>query len=131
VSIANAITYGTAQTLRAAIAGEVFFPGDPGYDQGRRAWNLAVEERPAVVVVARSDIDVARAVRFARAQGLRIAPQGTGHGAQPLEPLEIPVGASALLPPASYRRLQKIKASYDPGQVVISTRPVWPARGRA
>ena len=25
--------------------------------------------------------------RYARAHGLRIAPQGTGHGAEPLEPL--------------------------------------------
>src|SRR5215469_13863802 len=84
----TAITYRTTETLRAAMAGEVFVPGDPGYDRARRAWNLAVDERPAVVVVARSDNDVARAVRFARAQGLRIAPQGTGHGAQPLEPLD-------------------------------------------
>jgi hypothetical protein len=31
---------------------------------------------------------VARAVKFARAQGIRIAPQGTGHGSLSLEPLE-------------------------------------------
>src|SRR5215472_15174348 len=88
MTTSNAVAYGAAQALRAAIAGEVFVPGDPGYDPARRAWNLAVDERPAAVVVARSDTDVARAVRFARAQGLRIAPQGTGHGAQPLEPLD-------------------------------------------
>ena len=39
--------------------------------------------------------------------------------------------ASAVLPPASYRRLQKINASYDPDQVIISAHPVWPARVRA
>src|SRR5215472_7414333 len=88
MSTSNAVTYGTIQTLRTAIAGEVFVPGDPGYDQARRAWNLAVEERPAVVVVAESAADVVQAVRFARAQGIRIAPQGTGHGAEPLEPLD-------------------------------------------
>jgi hypothetical protein len=27
--------------LRAAIAGQVFVPGEAGYDQARRAWNLA------------------------------------------------------------------------------------------
>src|SRR5262249_60852030 len=53
-----------------------------------QAWNLAVDERPAVVVEAGSAADVTRAVRFARAQGMRIAPQGTGHGAPPLEPLD-------------------------------------------
>jgi hypothetical protein len=54
----------TTETLKAAIAGQVFVPGDAGYDQGRRAWNLAVGERPAVVVDAGSAADVAQAVRI-------------------------------------------------------------------
>src|SRR5262252_249972 len=74
--------------LRAATAGQVFVPGEVGYDQARQAWNLAVDQRPAVVVEAGSAADVAQAVRFARARGMRIAPQGTGHGAGPLEPLD-------------------------------------------
>src|SRR6516225_7031697 len=81
------------EALRAAIAGQVFVPGEAGYDRARQAWNLAVDQRPAVVVEAGSAADVARAVRFARAHGMRIAPQGTGHGAGPLEPL---VGAMLL-----------------------------------
>src|SRR5262249_25807393 len=88
MNTSNAVAYGAAQTLRAAIAGEVSVPGDPGYDRARQAWNLAVDERPAVVVMAESAADVVQAVRFARAQGMRIAPQGTGHGAEPLEPLD-------------------------------------------
>src|ERR1700731_4520106 len=74
-------------TLRAAVTGDVFAPGDHGYDEARRAWNLATDERPAVVVVAGSAADVVQAVRFARSRGGRIAPQGTGHGSEPLEPL--------------------------------------------
>ena len=42
--------------------------------------------------------------------------------------VETPAAASAVLPAASYRRLQKIKASYDPGQAIISAHPVWPSR---
>jgi hypothetical protein len=42
---------------------------------------------------------------------------------------ETPAMASAVLPAASYRRLQEIKASYDPGQAIISAHPVWPSRG--
>jgi FAD/FMN-containing dehydrogenase len=76
------------ETLRAAVAGQVFVPGQTGYDQARQAWNLSVDERPSVVVVAESPVDVATAVRYARAHGMRIAPQGTGHGAAPLEPLD-------------------------------------------
>jgi len=78
----------SAETLRAAIAGEVFVPGEAGYDQARQAWNLAVDQRPSVVVAAESPADVAHAVRFAGAHGMRIAPQGTGHGAEPLESLQ-------------------------------------------
>ena len=74
--------------LRAAIAGQVFVPGGAGYDRARQAWNLAVDQRPAVVVEAGSAADVAQAVRYARAHRMRIAPQGTGHGAGPLEPLD-------------------------------------------
>ena len=76
------------QTLKAAIAGQVFVRGEAGYDQGRQAWNLAMDQRPAIVVQAESAADVAQAVRYARAHGMRIAPQGTGHGAEPLEPLD-------------------------------------------
>jgi len=37
---------------------------------------------------------------------------------------ETPASASAVLSPASYHRLQKIKASYDPDQAIISAHPV-------
>lgn len=42
--------------------------------------------------------------------------------------VETPAAASAVLPPASYERLRKIKAAYDPDGVIISVHPVWPAR---
>ena len=84
----NTPAHGTTETLRAAIVGEVFVPGEVGYDQARQAWNLAADQRPAVVVTAGSAADVARAVRFARSHGMRIAPQGTGHGSEPLESLQ-------------------------------------------
>jgi hypothetical protein len=41
---------------------------------------------------------------------------------------ETPAAASAVLPPASYHRLQKIKASYDPDQAIISAHPSGPSR---
>ena len=88
MNIKDTIAGRDLEALRAAIAGQVFVPGEAGYDQARQAWNLAVDERPAVVVVAGSAADVVQAVRYARARGMRIAPQGTGHGAAPLEPLD-------------------------------------------
>jgi len=88
MNITDTIAGRDLDTLRAAIAGHVFVPGEAGYDQARQAWNLAADQRPAVVVEAGSAADVAQAVRYAPAHGIRIAPQGTGHGAGPLEPLD-------------------------------------------
>jgi FAD binding domain len=85
----RAATIGRSSTaLRSTIAGDVFFPDDDGYDEARRAFALAADQRPAVAVLAESAADVIHSVRWARAHRLRIAPQGTGHGASPLEPLE-------------------------------------------
>src|SRR4029077_19031029 len=88
MNIKDTMTGRDLEALRAAIVGQVFVPGQAGYDQARQAWNLAVDERPGVVVVAESPADVAQAIRYARARGMRVAPQGTGHGAAPLEPLD-------------------------------------------
>jgi hypothetical protein len=67
--------------LRTAIAGDVVVPGDAGYDAARVAWNLSVDQRPAAVVLPESAGDVVAAVQAARAAGLRVAAQGTGHNA--------------------------------------------------
>ena len=77
-----------SEALQATITGEVFVPGDDGYDNARRAFFLNLDQRPSLIVLAESSADVVRAVQFARAHGRRIAPQSTGHGAAPLEPLE-------------------------------------------
>ena len=47
-------------------------------------WNLQVDEHPAAVAYPADPHEVARIVRAAAASGLRVAPQGTGHGAPPL-----------------------------------------------
>ena len=69
------------EALRARLYGEVYGPDDDGWDEARRAWNLAVDQRPAAVALPITDADVVEVVNFAREQGLRVAPQGTGHGA--------------------------------------------------
>jgi hypothetical protein len=67
------------------MAGEVFDPGDEGWDQARQAWNLTVDQRPALVAFPESADDVAAAVSFARERGLAVAAQGSGHNASPLD----------------------------------------------
>ena len=80
---------GKAYNLRSmCAAGAVLLPGDPGYDEARMPWNVAVDQRPAAVACPASADEVSEIVRAAAASGLRVAPQGTGHNAGPLGPLE-------------------------------------------
>jgi FAD binding domain len=74
-------------TLTTPPATAILTPVDPGWDDARQAWNLAVDQRPAAVAVPGSADDVVAAVGFARRRGLRVAAQATGHGAAPLGPL--------------------------------------------
>jgi FAD/FMN-containing dehydrogenase len=66
------------------IDGRVVTRDDRRYDEARQAWNLVVDQRPAAVAYPESARDVAAVVRFARANGFRVAPQATGHNAAPL-----------------------------------------------
>ena len=78
----------TLDALRDLCGGAIALPGDDGYDAARQAFNLAVDQRPAAVAYPADAEEVAAIVRAARAHGLRVAPQATGHNANPLGPLE-------------------------------------------
>jgi FAD/FMN-containing dehydrogenase len=72
----------TGNPTRTASSPDILlFPGDPGWDDARRAWNLAVDQRPAAVALPESVDDVVAVVEHARLVGLNVAVQGTGHGA--------------------------------------------------
>jgi hypothetical protein len=77
----STISPNVTATLREQVAGGVSDPSDGDWDEARRAWNLAVDQRPAVAVLPASVEETAAAIRTARASGLRVAVQGTGHGA--------------------------------------------------
>jgi FAD/FMN-containing dehydrogenase len=70
--------------LRRVLEGDVVTPYDEDWDEARQAWNLAVDQQPAAVALPESADDVAAIVTFAKANGLRVAPQGTGHNAPAL-----------------------------------------------
>jgi hypothetical protein len=74
--------------LAPTLEGKVVLPEDAGFDAARKAWNLAVDQRPSMVVFPETPADVAAAVRLARELQQRIAPQATGHNAEPLGSLE-------------------------------------------
>lgn len=67
--------------LAATMTGWLTTPDDPDWDQARLAWNVSVDQHPDLVATVADAADVVRVVRYARANGLRVAPQGTGHNA--------------------------------------------------
>jgi FAD/FMN-containing dehydrogenase len=75
-----------APSLR--IRGAVVRPGDERWNSARQAWNLAVDQQPRAVAFPADEEDVAAIVRYARAAGVRVAPQRTGHNAAPLGSLD-------------------------------------------
>jgi FAD/FMN-containing dehydrogenase len=65
--------------LREDLSGDVFAPGDLGYDDARTVFNTMIDRRPAVIAQCVDEADVVRAVRFGRELDLNIAVRGGGH----------------------------------------------------
>ena len=65
--------------LREDLVGDVFAPGDAGYDEARIVFNAMIDRRPAVIAQCVDEADVVRSVRFARDLDLPIAVRGGGH----------------------------------------------------
>src|SRR4051794_28770377 len=74
----------SAEELRERLTGDYVTPEDSHWDEARLAWNLAVDQRPAAVAIPETVEDIVEVVRYARANGLRVAGQSTGHNAHPL-----------------------------------------------
>lgn len=66
--------------LQSRLTGELFSPGDPGYDQACLAWNLKIKHHPILIVAAKNAPDIVEAVKFAGQHQLGVAVQATGHG---------------------------------------------------
>jgi FAD/FMN-containing dehydrogenase len=73
---------------RLSIGGRIAIAEDSDWAEVRAAWNLAADQRPLAVAFVESADDVSKVVVFARENGLRVAPQGTGHGAMALGSLD-------------------------------------------
>jgi len=104
--------------LAAGLTGCVVSPGDPDWDSARSAWNLAVDQRPALVVLVADARDVRAVLRFAGSQGLRVATQGTGHQAASLRDL-----SGAIL--VRTDRLREIRVDVDARTVRVGAGVLW------
>jgi FAD/FMN-containing dehydrogenase len=60
--------------------GELFYPGDPGYDDARAVFNGMIDRSPALIARCASADDVVAVVNLARNQGITLSVYGGGHG---------------------------------------------------
>lgn len=74
--------------LSSGPTGTLVRTGDPGWEQARAPWVVNVDQQPAVVALVRSVADVSAVVASAGRCGMRVAGQGTGHGALQIGSLE-------------------------------------------
>ena len=58
--------------------------GSSGYEENRGAFNVLLSQEPAAIVTPHSTGDVVDAIEYAKAEGLRVGAQRTGHAAEPL-----------------------------------------------
>ncbi len=63
---------------------DVLSRGSDGYEANRGAFNVLLSQDPAGIVTPAGAADVVDAVGYAKAEGLRIGAQRTGHSAEPL-----------------------------------------------
>src|SRR5262245_34237791 len=77
-------TESATRSLQQRVRGSIIAPGEPGWDAAPQAYNLAFTQSPELVALPENVRDVAAIVRFAAAHGLQVAPQRTGHNAEPL-----------------------------------------------
>ena len=65
--------------LRSRFRGALLRPGEEGYEEGRQAWNGAIDRRPALIARCAGADDVVEALRFARERDLPVSVRGGGH----------------------------------------------------
>jgi len=117
-------TYGTVdvRALRRGFRGALVLPGEAGWDRATQAFNLAFVQEPALVALPADEDDVVAVVNFARERGMRLAPQRTGHNAEPLGAMDdvILVKTDALqgveIDPV--RRIARVRSGSKWGDVV-------------
>jgi hypothetical protein len=104
--------------LATQMTGRVVTPADPDWDAIRQVFNLRTDLRPAAIALPRDESDVVSAVSYAAARGLRVAPQATGHNAEPLGSLE-----DTLL--VDVRELQQVSIDPEARRVRVGAGVKW------
>jgi hypothetical protein len=81
-------TRNARQELQRRVRGAVIEPGGPGWEAATQAFNTSFVQEPTLVAVPEDEREVVAIVEYARDNGLQVAPQRTGHNAEPLGAME-------------------------------------------
>jgi hypothetical protein len=73
-----------ANDLRSQFRGALVEAGDARWDAARQAYNLTFEQEPLLIAFPVDSADVQVLVSYAAERGIELAPQRTGHNAEPL-----------------------------------------------
>ncbi len=73
------VSSGSVELLKTSLRGDLFQPGDDGYDEARTIWNAMIDKKPALIAMCTGVSDVRTAVRFAAEHELLTAVHGIGH----------------------------------------------------
>jgi FAD/FMN-containing dehydrogenase len=60
--------------------GEIFLPGEAGYEEGRTLFNAMIDRHPKLIARCTTANDVVAAVKYARKTGIPFSVYGGGHG---------------------------------------------------
>jgi FAD/FMN-containing dehydrogenase len=72
-------TTGTATFELPGFQGQLFHPGEEGYDEARAVFNGMIDRHPVLVARCANQDDVVAAVNLARTQGVGLSVYGGGH----------------------------------------------------
>src|SRR5262245_9326517 len=67
--------------LRAQFRGALIGPDDPLYADARKVYHGMIDRKPRLIAKCTDAADVVSAVRFARANGIKVSIRGGGHNA--------------------------------------------------
>jgi FAD/FMN-containing dehydrogenase len=67
--------------LGSDFEGDLIAPSDGRYDEARKVYNAMIDRRPGLIARCTDEADVARAVDFARREGVLVSIRGGGHNA--------------------------------------------------
>ena len=119
-----------ANDLRNQFRGVLVEPGDSRWDAARQAYNLTFDQEPLLIAFPVDSADVQVLVRTRAERGIEVAPQRTGHNAEPLgvagrhDPGQDRRACSGVEIDAE-RRVARVRSGAKWADVVAARRPTW------